>query len=75
MATKLSPKQVKALTAVGIKDTTTEGAKKQLLKLLKAEQVTGVEDETLEELISMYETFYTADEDDEEEVEETDEEI
>jgi hypothetical protein len=78
MATeKLSPKQVKKLVEIGIKATDEKKAKELLLEFLEKNDIEGVEDYDIDQLIEMAEVFYEpsdSDDDEEEEVEEEEEE-
>lgn len=85
MATKLKAAQIEQLKALGITSTTEEDARKKLIEGLKQNDVDNVDDETLSDLIQMYEAFYSGEEaelneladevseEDEEEVEEEEE--
>jgi outer membrane biosynthesis protein TonB len=67
MATKLDKKQIAKLGELGITAKSVEDAHKQLIKLLAENGVDGVDDETLAELMDMYEAFYDSDDSSEDE--------
>jgi hypothetical protein len=78
---KLTPKQVKRLSDIGIKATDDKLAKEKLIEFLEKNDIEGVEDYEIDQLIEMAEVFYEpsdapeeVEEDEEDEVEEVDDE-